>query len=104
MILGRLRQARDPGRESEGRSLILNQEAGQQGFRRRAAFGYGGRAGPSDPGPAPELPSACAAPRPALVSFEPAGQACAVAAAGEDGGGRRGGAGGSGTLLRVRVA
>lgn len=41
------------------RRLHMNQEAGQQNFRRRAVFDYGGRAGPSDPSPAPELPSAC---------------------------------------------
>lgn len=81
----------------------MNQEAGQQGFRRRAACDYGGRAGSFDSSPA--LRAAVGArPRPALVSFGLAGQACAVAAAEEDGGGRRGGAGGSGALLRVRVA
>lgn len=64
---------------------------------------YGGRAGLWDFGFA--LPAAVSLrPCPALVSVKPAGQACAVAAAGEDGGGRRGGAGGLGAFLRVGIA
>lgn len=81
----------------------MNQEAGQRDFRCRGICEYGGRAG---------LRYFCFAlraavgvlPCPALVSVKPAGQACAVAAPGEDGGGRHRGAGGLGAFLRVGVA
>lgn len=93
MNLGKLQQLHAQSRvEVAGkRRLCLNQEAGLQGFRRRRICDYGGRVGPSYSGPA-FLAAVGVRLRPSLISVEPAGQACAVAAAGEDGGGRRGGA------------
>jgi hypothetical protein len=84
--------------------LCVNQEARRRDFRRRGVCDYGGRGGPSFPTSRSELQSACSLAPPGLVWSQPAGQACAVAAAGEDGGGRRGGAGGSGAFLCVGVA
>lgn len=106
MILGRLRQARDPGRGSEGTKAGPEPGSGAAGLpaQSRLWLRWPRRPVGSQPCAGAAVGVRRAAPRPARVSFEPAGQACAVAAAGEDGGGRRGGAGGSGTLLRVRVA
>lgn len=73
------------------RRLWLNQEAGRPGFRRREVCAYGCRAGSSNCSSALRAVVGVRS-RPALISVEPAGRACAVAAAGEDGGGRRGGA------------
>lgn len=81
----------------------MNQEAGQQDFRCRGVCKYGGQAGSrafSFALRAAVGVLSC----PALVNVKPTGQACAVAAAGEDGGGRRGGAGGLSAFLRVGVA
>lgn len=81
----------------------MNPEAGQRDFRCRGLCEYGGCTGQGDSGFAFRT-AVSVLPCPALVSVKPAGQACAVAAAGEDGGGRRGGAGRLGAFLRVGVA